>query len=272
MATASRTTERLRHHFEVERELAERLRASTRDERRTLYATLYDELFARVPDHPRLTVQETPESLHRGVQERLRLLRGQFAGVQRFLEIAPGDCRLAFAVCEHVPEVCGADISDQVRGADDRPANFQMIIYDGYDLPVADASIDLVFSYQFIEHLHPDDVDLHFETILRVLKPGGRYIFATPHRYTGPHDISAYFSTTPQGFHLKEWDYRQMHALLHRIGFSQARIYSRGRPLQSPAVNGLVRAVESALGLLPYALRKSLSRRQFDNVIMLAVK
>jgi len=267
-----RTPEQLRNHFEVERELAERLRVSTREERRTLYATLYDELFSRVPDHPRLTVQDTPESVDQAVRERMRLLLGQFTGVQRFLEIAPGDCRLAFEVCKHVPEVCGADISDQVRGTDDRPDNFEMVIYDGYDLPVPDNSVDMAFSYQFIEHVHPDDVDLHFETMLRVLKPGGRYVFATPHRYTGPHDISVYFSTTPQGFHLKEWDYRQMTALLQRIGFSKSQIYSRGKPIESAAMNGVVRGIEAMLGVLPYGLRKSLSRRQYDNVIMVAQK
>ena len=39
-----RPPELLRQHYEVERELADRLRHSTREERRTLYGEVYDEL------------------------------------------------------------------------------------------------------------------------------------------------------------------------------------------------------------------------------------
>lgn len=272
MSDHTRTPAQLRHHFEVERELADRLRTSTREERKSLYGTLYDELFRRVPDHPRVTLQETPASIREAVRQRMRLLEGQLGDVDTFLEFAPGDCRLAFEVAGHVRRACAADISNQILGDVQIPANFELIVYDGYELGVPDNSVDLTFSYQFIEHLHPDDVEQHFETALRILKPGGRYIFATPHRYTGPHDISAYFSTTPQGFHLKEWDYRQMCALLHRLGFSHTSIYSRGKPLTSGLANGLVRTVEGALGVLPHGVRKALSKRQFDSVIMMAHK
>ncbi len=42
----------LRQHYEVEKELADRLRHATREERRILYGTVYDELYQRVPHHP----------------------------------------------------------------------------------------------------------------------------------------------------------------------------------------------------------------------------
>ena len=64
----SRSPDRIRHHYEVERELAARLRASNREERTVLFQTLYDELFRRVPDHPRLTRRESPEELRRKVR------------------------------------------------------------------------------------------------------------------------------------------------------------------------------------------------------------
>ncbi len=40
--------DRLRRHFEIERELANRLRASSKEDRRTLYGEIYEELFRRV--------------------------------------------------------------------------------------------------------------------------------------------------------------------------------------------------------------------------------
>jgi hypothetical protein len=55
-----RTRAQLREHYEVERELADALRRAGPHERRSLYATLYDELFRRVPHHPQLTRKVTP--------------------------------------------------------------------------------------------------------------------------------------------------------------------------------------------------------------------
>ena len=262
-----RSLERLRHHFEVERELADRLRHSSRAGRTELFRTMYDELFVRVPDHPRLTRRDTEESSRRAVAARMALLRGQLPGVKSFLEFAPGDCRLAFEVCKHVPQVYAVDISDQTGGLKDVPRNFKLILYDGYSLNLPDNSVDLAYSYQFLEHLHPDDVESHFQLIQRVLRPGGAYIFSTPHLYSGPHDISAGFTETPQGFHLKEWTYREMNSLLQRVGYSEARIYRLGTA-RGGFVSGLTRGMEAMLGCLPIGLRKRLSQRLFLSVCM----
>ena len=74
MAGDQRTPERLRHHFEVEKELADRIRASSREERTELFSRLYDELFERVPDHPRLVRRETAEDSRRSVEARMAIL------------------------------------------------------------------------------------------------------------------------------------------------------------------------------------------------------
>ena len=58
MTQAQRSRERLRRHYEVEKALADCLRRTTsREDRAKLYETMYDTLFAAVPDHPRLTAQ-----------------------------------------------------------------------------------------------------------------------------------------------------------------------------------------------------------------------
>lgn len=263
-----RTLEQIRRHYEVEKELAARLLRSTREQRPNLFREMYGELFAKVPDHPRLVRRDQAASSEQAVASQMTLLRGQLAGVQRFLEFAPGDCRLAFEVCRHVDQVCAVDISDQSGEVKATPCNFELIVYDGYQLAVPDHSIDLVFSYQFIEHLHPDDVALHFQMVKRVLKPGGAYVFSTPHRFSGPHDISAHFSDTPQGFHLKEWTYGEMGALLHSVGFTAWHAYRSGRPRTSPVINRLNLRAEAMLGALPIKLRRVLSARLFQGVTM----
>lgn len=271
MSEDGRSLDRLRHHYEVERELAQRLRNSTREERAELYKTLYDELFRRVPDHPRLTRRETPESIQKAISARMNLLKPLLKNIETFLEFAPGDCRLAFEVAKYVKQVYAADISDQ-SGTNEKPQNFKLIVYDGYNLDVPENSIDLAFSYQFLEHLHPDDVELHLETAFRILKPGAGYLISTPHAFSGPHDISAYFSDTPQGFHLKEWTYRELFALAKKVGFSNAYVYRFGKPQKCSLINGLNLFVESIVSISPKKIRRVVCKRLFNSVIVLLKK
>lgn len=259
--------EQARAHFAVERELADRLRHSTRAERTELFRTLYAELFARVPQHARLLRRGNAEETTRAIASQFRLLQPHLPGVKTFLEFAPGDCRLAWKVCGRVPEVLAVDISDQTGGAP-APQNFRLMIYDGYRLDLPDQSVDLIFSYQFIEHIHPDDTQLHLELAYRLLRPGGKYVFATPHRYSGPHDISRRFSDEPRGFHLKEWTYRELAALARSVGFSRCHTYRFGRVRESVVVNQLTYGAELALSPWPRRLRRWLSSRIFTGITL----
>lgn len=271
MASEShRTPDRLRLHYEVERELAARLRKSTRTERTALFATLYGELFARVPDHPRLVRRDAPEHSRRKVLSQLRLLRPFLKTDTVFLEFAPGDCRLASAVASEVRKVIGVDISDQRTPGEIAPPNLELVVYDGYQLAVPDATADVIFSYQFLEHLHPDDVDAHFILVRRLLKPGGVYVFDTPHRYSGPHDVSRHFGNELVCFHFQEWTYRGMRRLLKRHGFRRSNAYRFGKPLSGRVPNLANDLTEFAVGLLPFRIRQKLSARLFASVAMVA--
>jgi SAM-dependent methyltransferase len=267
-----RSIERLRHHYEVEKELGDRLRVSTREERTALFATLYDQLFERVPDHPRLTRRETPEDSRRSVEARMAILRGQLRPGDTLVEIAPGDCRLAYEACRHVGKVIGIDISDQRAKGDVAPGNFELVVYDGYHVDLPEGVADVAFSYQFLEHLHPDDVPLHLEMVRRLLKPGGCYVFDTPHAISGPHDISRFFSVKPEGFHLKEWTYREMFAALREAGFSDAHTFWHRRIWKSGLSKALVLGLERVLGLMPRPLSMPLRSRLFSAVTMIAIR
>lgn len=274
MESDSRTKEQLRNHYEVERELAQRLLKTPRKERAELFRTMYDELFERVPDHPRLIRRDTEEECARAVASRMALLRGQLEGVKTFVEIAPGDCRLAYEVCRSVDNVIGVDISNQSggEGGAKPPDNFRLVVYDGYTLDLPDNSADMAFSYQFLEHLHPEDIPLHFELVHRILKPGGKYIFSTPHRFSGPHDVSRHFSETPEGFHLKEWTYREMVRVIKAAGFSKAHTYRFGKARRSALANAATFGMERGFQLLPRGLQKKLSLRLFQGVTMILEK
>lgn len=267
-----RSPESLRHQYEVEKDLHQRLMESTRENRPELFGKLYGELFERVKDHPRMTRRETAEDSRQAVEARMKLLRPYLKGGETFMEVAPGDCRLAYKVCEQVKKVIAIDISDQSGDKNEVPDNFELVIYDGYELGLPENSVDIAFSYQFLEHIHPEDHEYHMETVYRVLKPGGLYIFDTPHLYSGPHDASRGFTYIHEGMHLKEWTYREMSALVKKTGFTEWYTYRFGVPRESGLFNFGTLLVEGLFGILPLPLRQKLSQRVFKGVTMLARK
>lgn len=194
-----RAFEQIKNHYEVEKSIAENLKRSDREKRKTIYPVMYVELLAKVGDHPRLTSRENKEKILAANEQKLKLVEKFLNDSVVFVEFAPGDCNFAFELCKHVKMVYAVDISDQ-RGKDCvMPPNFRLIVYDGYNLDMEDGTADVVFSDQFIEHLHPEDTEYHFRLVKRILRDNGLYIFRTPHVFLGPHDISKYFSDEPEG-------------------------------------------------------------------------
>jgi SAM-dependent methyltransferase len=257
---SGRSYEQICNHYLVEKEIAGRLKAADRAGRSRIYSGMYDELFARVPDHPRLTGASDPEAREARNRKAYALVERVVGPEADFVEFAPGDCTFAYLVCGKARTVIGIDISDQSVKTNPIPANFRLQVYDGYALTLPDASADVVFSDQFIEHLHPDDVDRHFRLVWRLLKPGGSYIFRTPHAFHGPFDISEYFSDVAEGFHLKEWTYAELRRRLRAAGFSSWRggLKRKGRYHELPI--GLFADYERMIRWLPYRARRIAAR------------
>ena len=255
----ARSPERLRAHYVVERELADRVRnAADWETRRAIFATMYDDLFARVPDHPRRAAKRA-DSAAREQQIRWNLaqLKPYLRPGITFLEVGAGDCALAARVAREAKQVYAVDISDQVQGA--LPANAQLVITDGRTIDVPAGSVDLAFSDQVMEHLHPDDAVEQLRNIHRALRPGGVYVCVTPNRIYGPSDVSAFFDDEPRGFHLKEYTLAEIQGIFAKAGFSGTHVYvgARGYFLRVPGL--FVRAVEGFLSALPANLRRRLA-------------
>ena len=84
--------ESLRRHFEIERELADRLRRAPKERRKRLYAEVYAELFRRVEMPGNAEAQRAQVGLL------LELLEPLLAGARTFLEIGAGSCELSLAL------------------------------------------------------------------------------------------------------------------------------------------------------------------------------
>ncbi len=256
-----RTPERLRAHYEIEKELAARLKRASREERRALYAALYDELYRRVPDHPQLTRKASAAESRRAVAAQLGFLRRFLSPGATFLEIGPGDCSLALEVAKSVKSVVAVDVSGDITRRPERPSNFRLILSDGTSIPVPPGSVDVAYSNQLMEHLHPDDAREQLENIHRALAPRGRYVCVTPNRLNGPHDISKHFDPVATGFHLKEYTASELRGALRAVGFASVAVYGQvaGRDFRCPLA--LVTACEALLARLPRGLGRRLASR-----------
>jgi SAM-dependent methyltransferase len=260
MKPAERDPARVRAHYEIERSLAERLRNASKQERRELYPALYDELMRRVEDHPLRHSVRSPEEIATSVAYYLGMLEPFIRPESVFLEIGAGDCALTLAMASKVKQVYAIDVSLEATAHVVPPTNFRLVISDGTSIPVPAGSIDLAFSNQLMEHLHPDDALEQLREIYTALAPGGRYLCATPNRLNGPHDISRGFDTTATGLHLREYTVRELVPIMRRAGFQRVQIYYPSRHLRASAAP--VEMIEAVLETLPSSLRRKLASRE----------
>ena len=266
----------LRQQYEVERELADRLRHASREQRRTLYRDVYDELYQRVPHHPQLTRRSSPDLTREALAPQLRLLEPYLLPESTVLEIGPGDCELSVILAQRVRQVYGLDVSEEITQRMVLPSNFKLILSDGTSVPVPPDSIDVAFSNQLMEHLHPDDAVEQLQGIWRALRPGGVYICITPNRLNGPHDVSRFFDAVATGFHLKEYTVGELSKLFHKVGFRKVQALLGRRGACVPAPVWPVEAGEALLGMVPRKFRRALGLtlpvRAFLSVRLLATK
>jgi SAM-dependent methyltransferase len=253
------TAAQIREHYEIEKELASRLRGASKDERRSLYSSLYDELYRRVPHHPQLTQKASPEEKKRAVAMQMKFLGRFFGPGDVFLEVGPGDCALALEAAKKAKRVYAVDVSDEITKAAAFPENFELILSDGCAIPVPPGSVQVVYGNQLMEHLHPDDAFEQLENIHRVLAPGGLYVCVTPNRLAGPHDVSKYFDPVATGFHLKEYSVAEMRTLFRKAGFKKVRTYlgAKGFFLRFPVLPLIV--CEKILEMLPRSLCRTIA-------------
>jgi SAM-dependent methyltransferase len=260
MRDDDRTFEELRAHYEVEKELANRLRNSSRAERLTLYTSVYNELFQRVPLHPQLTQKALPGVAAKMVAKQMNYLQAFLTKGITFLEVGAGDCALSVEVCKHVKQVVAIDVSDEIVKGLEFPPNFKLILSDGCSIPVEVESIDLAYSHQLMEHLHPDDAFDQLKNIYTALARGGKYICKTPNRLNGPHDVSRSFDVFATGFHLKEYSFTELVKLFKEAGFASVKIYTGARGILLTIPVWLMELLEFHLDGLPYRVRILIAR------------
>lgn len=257
-AGAIRSIQQIKEHYEIEKKLAKILRESNKRDRIMLYTALYDEMYRLVPHHPLLTQKADTQRQCAAVSEKMNFLKTFLKSNLIFLEVGAGDCSLSIEVSKYVKGVYAIDVSENIIKDVIFPQNCKMIISDGISIPVPENSVDVAYSDQLMEHLHPDDSLEQLKNIYKSLAPGGVYICITPSRLTGPHDISKYFDPIATGFHLKEYTVIELFNLMRKVGFSKLELYKhyKGNYFRFPFLP--FKVFERIIGAIPYRLRRRL--------------
>lgn len=105
------------------------------------------------------------------------------------LDIGCGIGRMDEFVAPQVGKLIGVDVSgEMVARATKRLAHLDNVEFaegDGYHLPVADASIDLIFSHIVLQHTPRHVTHSYLRDACRALKPGGDLLFQMPENVPG---------------------------------------------------------------------------------------
>jgi SAM-dependent methyltransferase len=256
----ARSPEQVREQYLVERDLANRLRDAPASRRLSLYGEVYDELFRRIPHHPLLTTKLTGEEKAAILERQLRWLRPFLRPEHVFLDIGAGDCLLTFAVARHVRRAIAIEVSRTISESERTPENFELVLSDGVSIPVAPESVDVAYSQQLMEHLHPDDAFTQLQNVYAALRPGGLYLCVTPNAITGPHDISRFYDAKATGLHLREYTIGDLETIFRRVGFTRVALVATSGSSVRRLPTFPFRTIEAMLAPLPRKARIALAR------------
>jgi SAM-dependent methyltransferase len=226
--------EHVERHRELEAKLTQRLLSTTPEDRCRVFEECYTTLFRTLP-----WLNEPPTNQLRPKDVALSKVLKQHSLI---FEVGSGKGRLARALVESGHRCVATEVTAErgqkhvsnVEGLEWRSTNgVNLARYE------PENTYDYVVSSNLVEHLHPDDIQCHFENVRMILKPGGEYMLETPHAGTGPCDLSAVFGLErPCFMHLREYSYLDIARIAKAAGFQriEAMVFTTGlmtRPLKS---------------------------------------
>jgi SAM-dependent methyltransferase len=210
-------------HWNLEKALTKQLLSSTPHNRKKVFQDAYNKLYKELTWLVKTHKDVNPKLLDAGYTKNwLPLFNDDIRG-KRIYEIGSGNGDLISFLAISGAFCTATEISDE-RPSGSYQHNLEWHNTDGVNLREYEPSgqYDYVISDQVIEHLHPDDIDVHFNNVFHLLQAGGKYIFYTPHYYIGPGDVSLVFGTLEaEGMHLKEYKYYEIYKILKASGFKK---------------------------------------------------
>lgn len=206
-----------------------------------------------------------PEDARKGFA-RINLVRHKVAhlyaireirAAERVLDVGCGTGYGSAMMAARMGEVVGIDSSPETISwarSKHRAENLKFLAMPATALNFPDGHFDAAYSIQVIEHI--EDIDLVLAEVVRVLRPGGKFIVATPNRVTyspeGMHNI----------YHVREYSAEELEILLAtffpetRVNGLHAGLDLALRPEVAQREYGArIRALRAALENAPQELR-----------------
>jgi SAM-dependent methyltransferase len=214
-------------HLRLENELTNRLLVSSPKTRWKTFHDCYTILYRELP-----WLNEIQSFQDNVVEPELVGWSALIGGKSKIFEVGSGRAKLLRYLMS-IGHSCVATEITPERGSKHLDERDGLLWHNTDGVHLAEfeerESYDFVISTQLIEHLHPDDLMDHFRNAKLILKPGGEYIFDTPHRGAGPHDLSLVFRLDQAAFmHLREYTFVELTAALRAAGFKNVRaIFAR---------------------------------------------
>lgn len=214
--------ERKERHFEVEVDYTRRILASPKNspERARLFQEGYDAVTRLIADYNPGGGETHYTDVVAAIVER-RVPKGA-----EVFDLGCASGNLLVELARRGFRISGIDVSGElVRqartklqdcGFADRVSRSDVMEY------AHSAPVDCIVMDNVIEHFHPDSVGDVLRKCHAMLKPGGQVVVLTPHRLSGPHDITREFrplGTPAQGLHLKEFTFTDLDDELRLAGF-----------------------------------------------------
>jgi hypothetical protein len=106
------------------------------------------------------------------------MLEARFTPRTVYMDIA-GDGSIAQRAAGYVERVYAIDVSGQLLHNLRAPSNLRTVLCGGISIPVPEASVDIAWSGDFMDHLPAEDATAHMESVRRSLVDGGEYLFTT---------------------------------------------------------------------------------------------
>jgi 2-polyprenyl-3-methyl-5-hydroxy-6-metoxy-1,4-benzoquinol methylase len=214
----------------MERQFHQQLIAEDdRAKRRRLYSDFYGRLAEFMEQHQ-------PGKKNWGsFSPELMKLFAPFVNRKTVLDFGCGYGAATFELAKCADRVIAVDVSQpmledmQVHLAEKGALNIEpVLLTDESERALAKwfGKVEVLYSNDVVEHLHPEDMREHLDLAWRLLRPGGLYICITPNRTTGPHDVSAHFlpyHAKAEGAHIREFSYGDLCAEFRRAGFGRFR-------------------------------------------------
>jgi 2-polyprenyl-3-methyl-5-hydroxy-6-metoxy-1,4-benzoquinol methylase len=213
-----------RVQYEIEKEYAQMILAAPKNsiERSQLFEECYDKVMNIIERYNpggagTHYIEATVSIVERLVQDDSHIL-----------DLGCGSGNLIKALIEKGHNAQGIDVSEVcIRSAKKKlePLNAEDCIRQA-DISefTSDTVFDCIVMDSVVEHMVPDTVEEVLAKCHSLLKTNGYIIILTPHKFAGPHDISALFlplGAKSEGLHFEEYSFSDLERLLKRTGFPE---------------------------------------------------